>query len=100
MIYQKLVLVGVQVCLFVCLFVCFCFLDLPPCSIERLRHTSCHCPCTNHQRLHGWVQDLHIRVLSRKFLFFGGGGGGGSFKYVWEGPTQSGKILLRVHGDK
>ena len=29
----------------------------------------------------------------------GGGGGGGSFKYVWEGPTQSVKILQRVHGE-
>ena len=33
------------------------------------------------------------RVLSRKFLF------GGSFKYVWEGPTRSVKILQRVHGE-
>ena len=38
------------------------------------------------------------RVLSRNFLF--GGGGGGSFKYIWEGPTRSAKILQRMHRDK
>ena len=24
---------------------------------------------------------------------------GGSFKYVWEGPTRSAKILQRMHGE-